>query len=45
MAQPKIVDLAEYRRARQPYAQAEMPVPAPVCWVPVWVVVPAWRSF
>jgi hypothetical protein len=40
MAQPKIIDLAEYRRAREPVPAA---APVPVCWVPVWVMVPVWQ--
>lgn len=41
MVQPKIVDLAEYRRSREPIRQ-QVPTPA-LCWVPVWVMVPVWR--
>jgi len=40
MAQPKIVNLAEYRRVREP---APAPQQAPLCWVPVWVMVPVWQ--
>lgn len=45
-AQHKIVDLAEYRRVRQPESAALPVAAAPVVvWVPVWVQVPAWRPF
>lgn len=45
-AQHKIVDLAEYRRVRQPESPALPVVAAPaVVWVPVWVQLPAWRPF
>lgn len=40
MAQPKIVDLAEYRRSREPVRAPDL-LPA-LCWVPVWVRVPVW---
>lgn len=45
-AQHKIVDLAEYRRVRQPESPALPVAVAPaVVWVPVWVQLPAWRQF
>lgn len=44
MAQQKIVDLAEYRRARQPEPQSTGAAQS-WYWVPVWVPLPVWRPF
>lgn len=45
MAQHKIVDLEEYRRARRPAAEVSAPPVPGVVWVPVWLMVPAWKPF
>lgn len=42
MALRNVIDLSEYRRVRQ---QVPAAASAPVYWVPVWVMLPAWRLF